>query len=237
MQDNVSNPSLIIKSTIIFDLDGTLVDSAPDLSNSINAMLSTLKREPFHDDLIHSWVGNGAKILVERALSGARNINEQLNDDDCDKALSIFLAHYKENACVHTKLYEGVSSTLAELKERGYTLNIVTNKPLMFVGPILETLGIKDYFDMVLGADSLPKKKPDPMPLSHICDAQNIDIKHCVMVGDSHNDILAANAINMESIGLTYGYNYGEDITLHKPTIVCDQFIQLLDYLPVLSSK
>lgn len=237
MQDNVSNLSLSIKSTIIFDLDGTLVDSAPDLSNSINAMLSTLECEPFHDDLIHSWVGNGAKILVERALSGQRDINTQLDDEYCDKALAIFLNHYKENACVHTKLYEGVGSTLAELKKRGYTLNIVTNKPLMFVSPILETLGIKDYFDIVLGADSLPKKKPDPMPLSHICKTQHIDIKHCVMIGDSHNDILAANAIEMESVGLTYGYNYGEDIRLHTPTVVCDKFIQLLDHLPILGGK
>lgn len=237
MQDNI-NPSLLVtKTTIIFDLDGTLVDSAPDLSNSINAMLNTLELASFNDDLIHSWVGNGAKALVERALSGELTIDSQLDDDYCAKALAIFLAHYEKNACVHTKLYEGVSSTLNELKNRGYTLHIVTNKPLVFVAPILEVLGIKHRFDMVLGAESLPKKKPDPMPLSHICNTQNIDIKHCVMVGDSHNDILAANAIDMESIGVTYGYNYGEDISSYNPTIVCEHFSQLLDYLPALESK
>lgn len=232
MQDNINNESLTVKSTIIFDLDGTLVDSAPDLSNSINSMLDTLKRKPFNDDLIHSWVGNGAKALVERALSGELTIDSQLDDEYCAKALAIFLADYKENACVHTKLYAGVLSTLNELKSRGYTLNIVTNKPLMFVAPILETLGIKHCFDVVLGAESLPKKKPDPMPLSHICKEQQVDVNNCVMVGDSHNDILAASAIDMESIGMTYGYNYGENIASYNPTIVCDKFSQLLDYLP-----
>jgi phosphoglycolate phosphatase len=223
------------KTTIIFDLDGTLVDSAPDLSNAINAMLIALKREVFPTQIIHDWVGNGAKVLVERALSGQREISKDLDEKYCAKALTIFLDYYQQHACVHTCLYNGVASTLSTLIERGYQLHIVTNKPLIFVTPILKKLAINEYFEMILGADCLPKKKPDPMPLSHVCQTHHVNIEHCVMVGDSQNDILAANAINMDSIAVTYGYNYGEDITDNNPSVVCDEFSQLLQHLPVLT--
>jgi len=230
----VNNPlnALTHKTTIIFDLDGTLVDSAPDLANAINAMLVKLNRLPFSGKLIHEWVGNGAKILVERALSGQREIDDTLESEYCAQALSIFLAYYKQHACVQTSLYEGVTSTLDTLKNRGYQLHIVTNKPLEFVGPILESLEIAHYFEMILGADSLPKKKPHPMPLLHVCDSHSVSIENCVMVGDSQNDILAASAINMQSIAVTYGYNYGEDIADNNPSVVCDTFSQLLTCLP-----
>ena len=235
MQDGIKLQTLITKTTVIFDLDGTLVDSAGDLVNSINAMLAILKIETFSSDIIHHWVGNGAKMLVERALSGQLEIDNDLDEEYCAKALAIFLEHYKNNVCVDTRLYEGVAQTLNTLKERGYNLHIVTNKPLMFVEPILKTLAIDHCFDTVLGADSLAKKKPDPMPLNHICKVHDVAIECCVMVGDSQNDILAANAIDMDSIAVTYGYNYGKDIREHKPTVVCDHFSELLDYLLPLS--
>lgn len=235
MQDANKQQILTAKTTIIFDLDGTLVDSAPDLANSVNAMLTSLNRDSFDSDTIHGWVGNGAKILVERALSGQLEIDTNLDEEYCAYALAIFLDHYQQNVCVDTQLYDGVKLTLNTLKERGYNLHIVTNKPLMFVKPILDTLDIVDCFNMVLGADSLPKKKPDPMPLAHICNEHDVSIGNCVMVGDSQNDILAANAIEMESIAVTYGYNYGKDIREHKPTVVCDQFSDLLNYLPALN--
>lgn len=234
MKNSNTNQTLATKTTVIFDLDGTLVDSAPDLANSINAMLTTLNRTPFSSDTIHGWVGNGAKILVERALSGQLVINDDLDEDYCAKALAIFLKHYQENVCVDTQLYDGVAATLTTLKERGYQLHIVTNKPLQFVKPILDKLAIVDCFELVLGADSLPKKKPDPMPLAHVCEQGDVAIEQCVMVGDSQNDILAANALEMESIAVSYGYNYGKDIREHNPTVVCDNFSQLLNHLPSL---
>lgn len=223
------------KSTIIFDLDGTLVDSVPDLAASINDMLKSLGCDTFSLDIIRTWVGNGAKTLVERALSKHQHILSDLDPQYSARALEIFLAHYHRQACVNTYLYDGVKTSLKALRDRGYTLHIVTNKPLEFVAPILEKLEIDCYFSIILGADSLTKKKPDPLPLMHICQQQAIESHECVMIGDSHNDILAANAAKMQSIALTYGYNYGEDITKHHPTIVCDTFSDILNYFPQLS--
>lgn len=230
------SPVLLKKTHLIFDLDGTLVDSVPDLATAVNRMLDSLGLAPFPVTVIRGWVGNGAKILVERALSGQRAISHELNDDYAKEALAIFMEHYRQQACVDTMLYQGVNDTLTQLQQRGYQMHIVTNKPLEFVQPIIDSLGISHYFSMILGADSLPKKKPDPLPLSHICQTKQIDIEECVMVGDSHNDILAANAIGMESIALTYGYNYGEDIRLHEPTVVCEYFHDLLASLPMIKS-
>ena len=130
-----------------------------------------------------------------------------------------------------TVTYSNVPATLTRLKEMGYRLVIVTNKPFAFVEPILESLTLSGLFKLILGGDSLDKKKPDPLPLLHACEKMNVSAEQCVMVGDSKNDILAANAAGMQSIGVTYGYNYGEDIGLHNPTVKIDDFSELLELL------
>ena len=219
------------KKVIIFDLDGTLINSAPDLALAVNHMLETLKREIFTQDTIHGWVGNGALVLVQRALSGDRMIDKTLDAKLVDDALKIFLDFYAQNLCNATVPYENVPETLHAIKEAGYRLAIVTNKPFAFVEPILEGLGLDGLFEIILGGDSLAQKKPDPTPLLHVCKTLNLDIKECVMVGDSKNDILAANACDMQSVGVTYGYNYGEDIGVYKPDIIIDNFAELLEVL------
>lgn len=218
------------KKLLIFDLDGTLINSALDLAIAINHMLKTLNRDTFDEHIIHEWVGNGALILVKRALSGDRIIDTQLDNALVEKALEVFLEFYEQNLCRATLPYPNVISTLNTLKEK-YTLSIVTNKPFAFVAPILETLGMDGFFSLVLGGDSLDKKKPHPMPLLHVCQSLDIKVQDTVMIGDSRNDILSANACDMHSIGLTYGYNYGEDIGLHSPTLIIDDFSKLLSSL------
>ena len=123
------------------------------------------------------------------------------------------------------------TSILHALKEKEYRLGIVTNKPFDFVGPIMEALGLHGLFDFWLGGDSLEKKKPDPLPLLHACKHMNVSIDQCVMVGDSKNDLLAANTCGMQSIGVTYGYNYGEDIGIYNPTFIIDDFSELNELL------
>jgi len=216
------------KKVIIFDLDGTLINSAPDLSLAVNHMLQTLNRDTFCDDVIHGWVGNGAKILVQRALSGQSMIDENLDTVLSAKALDIFLTFYAENLCISTVAYPHVPVTLKILKGMGYRLAIVTNKPFVFVAPILEGLELDTLFELILGGDSLAQKKPDPMPLLHVCKILDVTAEQCVMVGDSKNDILAANACTMQSVGVTYGYNYGEDIDSYNPDIVVDDFADIL---------
>jgi len=219
------------KKLIIFDLDGTLVDSVPDLALGVNIMLKTLGRETFEEEVIRSWVGNGAQTLVKRALSGSAVIDERLDSKLFEEALSIFLKAYKENLCVKTVLYPEVLSTLTTLKERGFVLALVTNKPFEFIAPLLEGLGMKDSFELCLGGDSLAVKKPEPLPLLHVCEKLGFSVETSVMVGDSKNDILAANSAKMQSIGVTYGYNYGEDIGVYNPDFVVDSFAEILPFL------
>lgn len=219
------------KEVILFDLDGTLIDSAPDLALAVNHMLETLNRETFSDNTIHYWVGNGAQVLVKRALSGQSDIDENLDPDLFTKALDIFLTFYAQNLCVDTVPYPNVATTLDALKAAGYRLVIVTNKPFDFVAPILKGLELDLLFEFCLGGDSLDKKKPDPLPLLHACEKMNVSVDQCVMIGDSKNDLLAANASGMQSIGVTYGYNYGEDIGVYNPTVIIDDFSELLELL------
>ena len=219
------------KELILFDFDGTLIDSVPDLVSAINEMQAALGRESFAEDVVRSWVGNGAHTLVKRALSASVNIDESIDTVFFEKALHIFLSAYKEHACVKTCTYPNVHTTLQKLKEYGYKMAIVTNKPHTFVAPILKGLKLEEYFSLYLGGDSLEKKKPHPEPLLHICKELGVDVLNAVMVGDSKNDILAANAANMQSIAVSYGYNYGEDISLHNPTMVVDDFADILKSL------
>ena len=218
------------KKLLIFDLDGTLINSALDLALAVNYMLETLERDIFSEEIIHGWVGNGALTLVKRALSGSRTVDENLDDKYVEKSLKIFLNYYEKNLCNATVPYPHVISTLKILKEK-YTLAIVTNKPFAFVSPILKGLEMDGLFALILGGDSLDEKKPHPMPLLHVCDKLNVLVDASVMVGDSKNDILAANACGMDSVGVTYGYNYGEDIGVHKPSVVIDNFNKILEYL------
>ena len=218
------------KKLIIFDLDGTLINSALDLAISINEMLEKLGHKKFDETIIHNWVGNGAYTLVWRALSGTKEVDRSIDETEINEALDIFLEIYEKNLCIATKPYDDVLNTLEKLNEN-YILTIVTNKPFKFVTPILEKLHMNRLFKYILGGDSLEEKKPNPLPLKYICKKFDVKIESAVMVGDSKNDILAANACNMDSIGVTYGYNYGEHITLYKPTIVIDNFKDILKYL------
>ena len=219
------------KTLLIFDLDGTLINSALDLALAVNYMLEQLERDSFDEEVIHGWVGNGALTLVKRALSGTREVDENLDTTYVEKALTIFLDYYEKNLCNATVPYPHVIETLHALKEKGYTLAIVTNKPFAFVSPILKGLGMDEMFALILGGDSLPEKKPHPQPLLHVCVSLEIEVENAVMIGDSKNDILAANACGMDSVGMTYGYNYGEEIGVHKPSIIIDDFSELLEYL------
>jgi len=190
-----------------------------------------LNRKQFDLKTITSWIGNGSATLVKRALSGSNNIDEDLDNELFLKAHKIFLEHYQQNVCVDTILFDGVKNTLSNLKQKGYILTIVTNKPYIFIQPILEQLKIMEYFDDFVGADSLDEKKPHPMPLLHMCNRFNQTVKSSVMIGDSKNDIIAAQNCSMDSIGVTYGYNYDQSIKQYNPTVIIDNIKDILKYL------
>lgn len=218
------------KELILFDLDGTLIDSVPDLSFAVNHMLKRVGYDTFSEDIIRTWVGNGASMLVQRALLGDIDTTQKLEEAFFEGALDIFLTFYGKNLSGATA-YPNVIDTLLELKDMGYRMAIVTNKPFKFVQPILDGLGIGDIFDYILGGDSLEKRKPDPMPLLYICEKLDISIEKTIMIGDSKNDIVSANLAGIQSIGVTYGYNYGENISTYNPDFVCDDFADILTLL------
>lgn len=224
-------PTPFQKSLLIFDLDGTLIDSAPDLAQAVNLTLQDFDRATFDEATIRHWVGNGAKVLIERALSGTTQVSTTLDANLVSQALERFFVHYREHTCEKTQAYAGVCDGLAQLKQAGYMLAIVTNKPYEFVPPIITALGWDGLFSLVLGGDSLPVQKPDPTPLLTVCEKLDIAPINSYMIGDSKNDILAGQNAEMDTLGLSYGYNYGQDIRDFQPTHTFDTFDDLVNFL------
>ncbi len=197
------------KKLIIFDFDGTLIDSVPDLAAAVNYMLKTLGYKEQKESVVREWIGNGAKMLVRRALIHTGS-DKSLSDELLQEALALFLTYYKEHMCDATYLYPNAKETLNILKRHGKKTAIVTNKPSAFVAPILEKLGIVHLVDFYLGAEDAKQKKPHPAPLLKACKQAGVEVEEALMVGDSKNDIEAAKACGMQSIAVSYGYNYGE---------------------------
>ena len=220
------------KQLLIFDFDGTLIDSVPDLADAVNAMLSTLGKDTYPIDTIRNWVGNGSRMLVARALVGKIEVLEdELNTDTLDHAEAVFFAAYKDISGNKTVAYPDVDEGLKQLKAAGYTLALVTNKPIGFVPKILQSFGWQELFSAVLGGDSLPQKKPDAAPLLHVCQTLGVTPAQAIMIGDSRNDILAGQNAGMDTLGLSYGYNYGQDIRKLNPTHAFDDFAALVQWI------
>lgn len=231
---------------IAFDLDGTLVDSAPGLTAAVDSALYALELPQAGEARVVTWIGNGADVLMERAFNWSRqeraiqratqgkpdvDTGDVPQEEQVRMLRKLFNRYYEETVEEGSFLFPDVADTLAALQAKGLPLALVTNKPTPFVAPLLEALGIAQYFTFVVGGDDVVNKKPHPEPLLLVCKKLNIQTHELLFVGDSRNDILAAQAAGSTSVGLTYGYNYGEDITLSKPDFV---FESLKDLLPAL---
>ncbi|PML13185.1 phosphoglycolate phosphatase [Vibrio breoganii] len=218
---------------LAFDLDGTLLDSVPDLTAALDLAMKAVDRPGVSEAQVREWVGNGADILVGRALSQNIEIDASLTDESRSNARELFDRFYGECGHSNSTLYPTVKESLIGLQQAGYRLAIITNKPYQFVPEILQQHGIADLFVDVLGGDSLAKKKPDPMPLTHLMDKQQVSQSEMIMIGDSKNDILAAKNAGVMSVALPYGYNHGEPIEQSNP----DHLIQDLSQLPELLTR
>lgn len=213
---------------IFFDLDGTLVDSIPDLAHAIDNMLHDLQLPLAGEDRVRLWVGNGARKLVLRALAYALPSEESAIDEALfSRAHGLFSLHYQQSAD-NSRLYPNVLPTLKRLKDAGIRLALITNKPTQFIPSILKHVGLDEMFEVILGGDSLAQQKPHPLPLLHAMQQFALSANDCVMVGDSGNDIYAACACGMASICVTYGYNHGEDPFSLPANAHIDDFAQLL---------
>ncbi len=227
MSDRLNN-----KQLLIFDFDGTLIDSVPDLADATNTMLTQLNKPTHSLDTIKGWIGNGSRLLVERALAGNIQVVEgELTVEEADHAEQVFFDAYKNISDSKTVAYPDVDAGLRQLKAAGFTLALVTNKPIRFVPKILENFGWTALFSEVLGGDSLSVKKPDPAPLLHVCEALNFQPAQAYMIGDSVNDISAGKNAGIDTIGLSYGYNYGQNIRESQPNQAFDNFADLIGYL------
>lgn len=226
---------MMTKKLLMFDFDGTLIDSVPDLADAINVMLEQLGKPTYSLQTIEKWVGNGARKLVERALSASSEGDIEADDKlvlaDVEAAEQLFFNAYGAHDTSKTVAYPDVDLGLKQLKNADFTLALVTNKPIRFVPHILAGLGWTTLFDMVIGGDSLPQKKPDAAPLLHVCNTLNIAPAQALMIGDSINDISAGKNAGIDTVGLSYGYNYGKDIRDSEPDQVFDTFAELLSWL------
>jgi phosphoglycolate phosphatase len=199
---------------VMLDLDGTLINSAPEIASAINLMLADLNRPALPAKQVERYIGEGAAVLIKRCLNSQLEIS-RLNDEP-DAALfvqaeKLFFAHYADNV-TDSKPYDGVVEGLQALRDKGLKLACVTNKPEKFTLPLLQKSGLAEFFEMVVSGDSLPKKKPDPMQLQHICTKLDVHTFEAMLVGDSETDITAAHAAGCFIVTVPYGYNQGRSI-------------------------
>ncbi len=215
---------------ILFDVDGTLVDSVPDLAWCVDRMMERLGLPPRGERQVRNWVGNGVEALVRRALTG--HMDRDPDPELYARAYPLFLELYADNTSKRSYLYPGVAETLRHLKRAGYPLGSVTNKAQQFTIPLLEQLGIRDCFEIVISGDSLPRKKPDPLPLLHAAEFFHVAPRDALMVGDSVSDVRAARAAGFTIFCMSYGYNHGEDIRDAQPDAVLECMTELPGLLP-----
>ena len=195
---------------VIIDIDGTLLDTIPDLAVAANLMLEALERPPLDRELIRTFVGKGITNLVKRTLAG--RIDGEADPVLFERALPIYERCYASVNGRHTTIYPGVMDALERLRAAGFPLGCVTNKSMRYTEPLLEQTGLASYFSVVLAGDTLPQKKPDPAPLLHACEKLRVASRDMLMIGDSLNDVQAARAAGCPVFCVTYGYNEGHDV-------------------------
>lgn len=211
---------------VMFDLDGTLIDSVPDLAEAVDRMLVEMGRAPAGVEKVRDWVGNGARVLVRRALAGGLD-HAAVGEAETEEALARFLDIYAD--CHNlTALYPGVHELLEALSTAAVELAVVTNKPERFVAPLLEQVGLGGYFRWIIGGDTLPQQKPDPEALLQVMHLAGVEAAQSLFIGDSRNDVLAARAAGVPCIAVSYGYNHGRPIAEEKPGLVVDSLAELL---------
>ena len=219
---------LVVKMVLI-DLDGTLIDTAPDLAAAVNRMLAELGLPARDPGTVAGWIGDGVPRFVKRALTG--ELEAEPDPALFARALALFRKHYGAGVAERSRPFPGAVAGIERLSALGFALACITNKAEAFTLPLLKSLDLYKYFGLVLSGDSLPRQKPDPLPLRHTCRHFGITPDRGVLVGDSSNDVQAARAAGMPVICVTYGYNYGHDIRESGPDAVVDSLTEVPQYL------
>ncbi len=221
---SIANPgSFANVRVLIFDLDGTLIDSKLDLALSVNATLEHMGRAALSHEIIYSYVGRGAAALVRSALG------HDTTDEEARQAHAYFLSYYRQHMLDNTVTFPGVREALAQFD--GFDMAVLTNKPVRFSEAILEGLGIARHFKFVYGGNSFEKKKPDPAGVSKLLKDLQATPNDSMMVGDSEVDVLTARNSGIHSCGVTYGLGLA-GMQIHPPDIMVDSLTELARVLP-----
>lgn len=190
---------------VVFDLDGTLVDSASDIAEALNRTLVDWSLPRVEEPVIRGWIGDGARALVTSAFAHAGKTI------DLEEVMPGFMVHYGDCLLLYPSVYPGVVETLQSLRDAGIPVAVCTNKPERFVRPLLDALDLGHYFECIVGGDTLAERKPSAVPLLHVATHFGLQPAQCLMVGDSATDLQAAAAANMPMALVTYGYLRGLD--------------------------
>ena len=209
---------------LIFDLDGTLIDSRLDLANAVNAARRHMGREPLSNELVYSYVGNGAPILMRRALGG------QATEAEVQEALEFFLEYYGQHVLDNTALYPGVRESVERLRDAGRRMAVLTNKPVRMSQTIVDGLGMSAHFFRVYGGNSFDFKKPNPIGIETLMAEAGVGRDQTLMVGDSSVDVQTARNAGIACCGVTYGFQ-PETLADPAPEILVDRMEQLADRL------
>ncbi len=204
-----SYPTPVDINAIVIDLDGTLLSTAPELAKAANRMLQEMEYETVSNDILSSYIGNGISWLVKRALTGEMHATPDAAL--YEHALPIFEKHYRD-LLLESQPFDGVIDGLNAMRDAGFRLGCITNKAGSFTQPLLEGTGLAPYFELVLAGDSLPEKKPHPLPLQHAAEFFGVPTSQLLLIGDSLNDTLAARAAGCPVFCVPYGYNHGNPV-------------------------
>lgn len=204
---------------VAIDLDGTMLDTIEDLATAVNLMLDELRMPALELETVRTFVGKGLANLVQRALRAS--LQREPTEAECERGMQAYMPHYDRVNGDTTTIYPGVREGLDALQATGYALACITNKSARFTGPLLERIGFARYFSLVISGDTLPKKKPDPLPLTYTAEKFGVPTNEMLMIGDSLNDAQAARSAGCPIFCVTYGYNEGHDVrTLDVDAIV-----------------
>ncbi len=209
---------------LIFDLDGTLVDSKLDLAQAVNATRGHMGLTPLPNDTVYTYVGNGAPVLLRRAMG------PEMPQSEVDRALAYFLAYYAAHKLDYTVLYPGVREALDQYKNAGRRMAVLTNKPFKISQAILDGLDVGTYFFRVYGGNSFEQKKPDPIGIQRLMEEAGIPAARTLMIGDSAVDIRTARNAGVPCAGVTWGFQ-PDSLTADPPDVLIDDIADLTKYI------
>ncbi len=235
MADGIAswNPPAGIRA-LAFDLDGTLLDTLPDIADAANAMLRDLGRDEVHPDIVRSYIGDGIPRLVKRLL--VANRDGEPATDAFERARAIFQDHYFRHLDRYTRAYDGAREGVERMRDAGLRLACVTNKAERFARPLLDAHFGAGAFDLVVGGDTLPRKKPDPLPFVHCCEQFDVAADELLVVGDSANDVDSARAAGCPVVCVPYGYTGGADVRSLGADAIVPGILQVADRLCIAQS-